>query len=56
MPMLKDVLRKLQLLIPTKPPLDLTKFGDPLAQTVEWSPNSRGGANGQATHSIAFAR
>ena len=43
--MLKDVLRKLQLLVPTKPPLDLTKFGDPLAQTVEWTPNSRGGAN-----------
>ena len=43
--MLKDLLRKLQLLIPTKPPLDLTKFGDPLAQTVEWSPNSRGGSN-----------
>lgn len=41
--MLKLLLRKLQLLIPTNQPLDLTKSGDPLAQTVEWTPYRRGG-------------
>lgn len=36
--MLKDTLRKLQLLIPSKPPLDVAKFGCPLALIIQWSP------------------
>ena len=39
--MLKDLLRKLQLLAQNKQQLDPTKFNDPLALTIEWTPASR---------------
>jgi len=39
--MLKDLLRKLNLIGPGKQPIDLAKFGDPLALTIEWTPASR---------------
>jgi hypothetical protein len=43
--MLKDLLRKLKLLTQSQQQLDLTKFNDPLALTVEWTPNGSGGTN-----------
>jgi hypothetical protein len=43
--MLKDILRKLSLLGQGLQPLDRTKFNDPLALTIEWTPASGGGAN-----------
>ena len=43
--MLKDILRKLSLLGQGQQPLDRTKFNDPLALSIEWSPASSGGTN-----------
>ncbi len=43
--MLKDLLRKLRLIGARTAPIDLAKFGDPLALTIEWTPASRGGTN-----------
>jgi hypothetical protein len=43
--MLKDLLRKLNLIGPAKQPIDPTKFGDPLALTIKWTPATKGGTN-----------
>ena len=43
--MLRDFLLKLKLLGQSKTALDTAKFGDPLALTIEWSPNRSGGTN-----------
>ena len=43
--MLKDILRKLNLIGSGKQKLDPAKFNDPLALTIEWAPASRGGTN-----------
>jgi hypothetical protein len=43
--MLKDLLRKLNLIGPAKQPVDPAKFNDPLALSIEWTPASRGGTN-----------
>jgi hypothetical protein len=42
--MLKALLRKLQLMAQPKQ-IDKAGFNDPLALTIDWSPNSRGGSN-----------
>jgi hypothetical protein len=49
--MLKDLLRKLQLIGARTAPIDLAKFGDPLALTIEWTPATKGGTSYQ-THKL----
>lgn len=52
--MLKDILRKLQLLGVSRAPIDPVQFEDPLALKIEWTPASRGGANFR-THKLVEA-
>ncbi len=43
--MKNPILRKIFGLAGTQPPLDPSRFGDPLALKIEWTPATRGGAN-----------
>ena len=50
--MLKDLIHKLGSLVSDRGTVDPSRFNDPLALTVAWTPNRRGGAN-FCTHRLA---